>query len=162
MNPLDGLVELAGVAEQDEAPRCLADGEGVREAHLSRLVDDEHVHRVGHLLTRPQPRGAAGEVGVAGGECLGHLRRWSTAWTMRSSGHPSPAFAFWIPRTLDRRLSRTGLPSDSPPVRPFSTNGPSAASHTAASRLEITLWLLAVTPTRFPSASRSRIIRAPV
>ena len=74
MNPLDGLVELAGVAQQDEAPRCLADGEGVREAHLSRLVDDEHVHRVGHLLTRPQPRGAAGEVGVAGVECLGHLR----------------------------------------------------------------------------------------
>ena len=28
------------------------------------------------------------------------------AWTMRSSGQPSPSFAFWIPRTSDRRLSR--------------------------------------------------------
>ena len=73
VDPLDGLVELARVAEQDEAPRRLADGEGIREAHLSRLVDDEDVHGAGHLLARPQPRGAGGEVRVAAGERLGHL-----------------------------------------------------------------------------------------
>ena len=73
VDPLDGLVELAGIAEQDEAPRRLANGEGVGEAHLSRLVDDEDVHGAGHLLARPQPRGACGEVRLAGGECLGHL-----------------------------------------------------------------------------------------
>ena len=39
VDSLDGLVELTRVAEQDEAPRRLADGEGVREAHLSGLVD---------------------------------------------------------------------------------------------------------------------------
>ena len=39
VDPLDGLVELAGIAEQDEAPRRVANGEGVGEAHLSRLVD---------------------------------------------------------------------------------------------------------------------------
>ena len=53
VDPLDGLIELARVAEQDETRRCLADGEGVREAHLSRLVDNEHVHRAGHLRARP-------------------------------------------------------------------------------------------------------------
>ena len=57
-----------------------------------------------------------------------------TAWTMRSSGQPSPSFAFWIPRT-STDACRAGLPPDSPPIRSFSTVGPSAASHTAASRL---------------------------
>ena len=46
--------------------------------------------------------------------------------------------------------------------RPGRPRCPGRSPHTAASRLEITLWLLAVTPTRFPPASRSRIIRAPV
>ena len=73
VDPLDGLIELARVAEQDETRRRLADGEGVGEAHLSRLVDDEHVHRAGHLRARPQPRGASGEVRLARGERSGHL-----------------------------------------------------------------------------------------
>ena len=61
VDPLDGLIELARVAERDEAARRLADSKGIREAHLSRLVDDEDVHGAGHLLARPQPRGAGGE-----------------------------------------------------------------------------------------------------
>ena len=71
------------------------------------------------------------------------------AWMMRSSGQLSLAFAFWIPRTVAGAASADG------PLGTF-------ARQTAPSRLETTLWLLAVTPTRFPSASRSRIIRAPV
>ena len=67
----------------------------------------------------------------------------ASVWTMRSSGQPSPSLAFWIPRRSTGPLS-------------------SAASQIAPSRLEITLWLLAVTPTRFRPASRSRIMRAPV
>ena len=73
VDALDRLIELTRVAEQDEAPRRLADGEGAGEDHLSRLVDDQHVDRIGHLLARPQPRGAAGQVGPAGGERLRHL-----------------------------------------------------------------------------------------
>ena len=65
--------KLSRVAEQDEARGGLADREGVGQTHLSRLVDDEDVDRAGHLLARPQPRGAGGEVGLAGGERLGDL-----------------------------------------------------------------------------------------
>ena len=49
MDPIDG------------AGRRLADGEGVGEAHLYRLVDDEDIDRVGHHCVRPQPDGAPGE-----------------------------------------------------------------------------------------------------
>jgi hypothetical protein len=37
-----------------------------------------------------------------------------------------------------------------------------AARTTASSRLPITLWLTAVTPTRLPARTSSQIIRAPV
>ena len=71
--PWIGWSSWRGSPSRTRLPRRLADGEGVREAHLSRLVDDEGVDRAGHLIARPQPRGARSKVHLAGGEGVGHL-----------------------------------------------------------------------------------------
>ena len=129
----------ASSSEQDEAPAAWQTAKVLARLICSRLVDDEHVHRAGHLLARPQPRGAAGEVRFARGEGLGHL----SVGAGLDDALVRTAVA--VVRLLDPRAPRPALATpasrpDSPPVRPFSTGGPSAASYTSASRLEITLW----------------------
>ena len=143
VGPPDGLVELVRVAEQDdEATRRLADGEGVREARLCRLVDDENVHGAGissraHIHAVPAARFASPAASASTTSAL------EPAWTMRSSGQPSPSFAFLDPADFDRRAV-------------------GRLAHGVEQVGDHTLWLSTVTPTRFPPASRSRIIRAPV
>ena len=65
MCPLQGLIELLRVTEQDQTPCGRGDGDGVRKRDLARLVDDEHVERSGEVLTRPDPGGAADHVELA-------------------------------------------------------------------------------------------------
>jgi hypothetical protein len=48
--PLQRLIELLRVTEQDQTPRSLGDGDGVRKRDLARLIDDEHVERFGEVL----------------------------------------------------------------------------------------------------------------
>src|SRR5713226_7732352 len=62
MGSLDRLLELAGVAEKDDALRRGRDREGTGERQLAGFVDDENVHGVLVLRARPEPRGAAEDV----------------------------------------------------------------------------------------------------
>ena len=54
--PLDGLLELPGVADEDDALRGLRDGQRVGEVELAGLVDDQHVHDASCLLTATRAR----------------------------------------------------------------------------------------------------------
>src|SRR5207244_2658551 len=74
MGSLDGLLELAGVTEEDDALRRGRDRERAGERQLAGFVDDENVHGVLVLLAGPEPGGAAEDVdgtGPDGGERLG-------------------------------------------------------------------------------------------
>jgi hypothetical protein len=62
VDPLLGLVELLGIAEEHELGRGRRDGHGVREGVLAGLVDEEDVDRALHVVPRPEPRGAGDEV----------------------------------------------------------------------------------------------------
>ena len=66
MRALLRLLELLRIAEQDDAPRGLRNGQHVGERHLPRLVDEEHVDGAVILLARPLPRGARPDVRPAG------------------------------------------------------------------------------------------------
>src|SRR6267143_5846989 len=68
MCSLDGLLELARVAEKDDALRRGRDGEGAGERKLAGFVDDENVDGVLVLLAGPQPRGTAQDVDGTGAE----------------------------------------------------------------------------------------------
>src|SRR5712672_2761662 len=68
MGSLDGLLELAGVAEKDDALRRGRHGEGAGERKLAGFVDDENVDRVLVFRAGPQPRGTAQDVDGTGAE----------------------------------------------------------------------------------------------
>jgi hypothetical protein len=68
VHALRGLLELARIAEQDDAPGRAGRGEHVGERDLAGLIDDEQVDGVGHLLAGPEPDGAGGEIDVALGQ----------------------------------------------------------------------------------------------
>ena len=65
MTALLRLLELLRIAEQHKAVGGLRDGEDVRQRHLPRLVDEQHVDTRGGLVGRPEPRGATEHVDVA-------------------------------------------------------------------------------------------------
>ena len=139
---LERLIELLRVAEQDEAASRRANGDHVGQRDLAGLVDEQDVDGVGHLRRRPEPgvppasspgrRRAARELGRR--PCRASPRSSSDLLLLAASGSA---------RTGD--AASLGRP-----------RGPSSSS------LPITLWLLAVMPTRFPAATGRRIIRAPV
>jgi hypothetical protein len=54
--------QLLRVAEQDDVPRPLRDGDRVGQRHLARLVHEQAVDALALLLARPVPRGAGHEV----------------------------------------------------------------------------------------------------
>ena len=62
-------------------------------------VDDEHVHCGSQLPGAPTATRCHGRGSPRPWRGPRPPRRWKPAWTMRSSGQPSPAFAFWIPRS---------------------------------------------------------------
>src|SRR5260370_4602421 len=57
MAPLLRLLELARIAEEDDAPRCRSGGERVHQTQLASLVDDQNIYNSG--LWRPEPSGAS-------------------------------------------------------------------------------------------------------
>src|SRR5260370_28862558 len=57
MAPLLRLLELARIAEEDDAPRCRSGGERVHQTQLASLVDDQNIYNSG--LRRPEPSGAS-------------------------------------------------------------------------------------------------------
>ena len=63
------LLELPGVAQEDQAARGLRHKGRVRQGELPGLVDEQHVHGARHLGTAPEPgrsgREADGSVGQA-------------------------------------------------------------------------------------------------
>jgi len=60
------LFEVLRIAQQNDAPRGLRNGQHVREGHLPRLVDEEHVDGAVIVLARPLPGGARPDVRPAG------------------------------------------------------------------------------------------------
>ena len=75
-----------------------------------------------------------------------------------------PAASWSLAASLLRRCAASRYAGSSAPVRwPMVIGTPSSCATAAAfsSSSPITLWLFAVTPTRFPAATRSTIIRAP-
>src|SRR5690242_19039175 len=64
MAPLDRLLELAGIAEQDEAIGSLRDGEHISERHLCRLVDEQNVDGTFCVGSRPKPRGCSTKLNI--------------------------------------------------------------------------------------------------
>ena len=59
MSALRGLIELLRIAEQDDGLRRLGYRQYVRERHLGRLIDEEHVNRIDSVRTSPKPSGPA-------------------------------------------------------------------------------------------------------
>ena len=147
--PLERLVELLGIAEEHERAAGRRDGDRVGEAELAGLVDEEDVDAPRHggrrTRARPCPRRRGGS------------RRASAAGD-RSRASPSGSAC-----GAGRRLVLAGFwPMAMRPPAAVVAPVSRAASTTASSTLPITLWLLAVTPTVFPAATRARIMRAPV
>ena len=64
VHALRDLRELLRVAEQDDVARGGADRERVGERHLARLVDEQVVERLVHLLAREEPRRAGDQLHV--------------------------------------------------------------------------------------------------
>src|SRR5215813_10317586 len=62
MRPLLWLLELPRISEKDEALRTLGDSDHIRERHLSRLVDEEHVHRLESFRSSPEPGRSANDL----------------------------------------------------------------------------------------------------
>ena len=133
------LFELLRVAEQDEAPRGVRDGEHVGERHLAGLVDEQHIDGLGELGPRPEPGRAAEDV---------RPRRTDSA----SSASSLSSSSLTSPRR--RRPRIVALVAE----RTIDAGSTSAALSTASSRLRITLWLVAVTPTFLPCATSAQII----
>ena len=55
VDPLGDLIELARIAQQDEARGGRRGGKRTGEGELSGFVHHQHVHRVLHVLPRPDP-----------------------------------------------------------------------------------------------------------
>ena len=103
----------------------------VGERHLARLVDEEDIDHLVALPRRPQPGGAGGDVEPA-------------------DSHPVLHFVVVSSDRHERVVEGVGrvVRRAAPPAR---RRRPHAA-RTVASRLPMTLWLLAVIPIRFPRA----------
>ena len=67
---LQRLVELLGIAEQHEVRGARRRGDRVRERHLAGLIDEQHVDAPDHVVSRPQPGGAADHVQRAVAEAV--------------------------------------------------------------------------------------------
>jgi hypothetical protein len=68
-----GLFELLRIAEEDDAPCSLRHRQDVRQRHLPRLVDEEHVDRTLKLRTGPEPRGTPRHLSAAVTEPIQHV-----------------------------------------------------------------------------------------
>ena len=130
--PWSGWSSCCGSPSRTRSRRGRRDRDDVGERHLARLVDEQHVDRRRHLVARPEPRRAADDVHLAarrGAARHRRCRRDTCAGVRRTCLLRSPA---------------SGRSGRSTPAR----RAPPAA--TLSSRLPMTLWLLAVTPTRLP------------
>jgi hypothetical protein len=120
MTPTLRLLELTRVTEEDEAPRGARDGDDVGERHLASFVHEEHIHRAREVRPSPHPRRAAEDL---------------------NRPEASASRASWLLPNM-----AIGAPLESPsssslcPMR-----SDASASWTSASRLRITLWLVAHT-----------------
>ena len=70
MHALQRLVQLLGVAQQQQAGGAGRRGQGVGQRHLAGLIDAEDVDRASHLFARPQPAGAAHDIQESGGQAV--------------------------------------------------------------------------------------------
>jgi hypothetical protein len=73
--PLEGLVQLLGIAEEHERARGGRHRDRRRKAHLARLVDEEDIDAAGHGGIGPEPGSAADHVERAGRQRGGDLPR---------------------------------------------------------------------------------------
>ena len=89
MTSLLRLLELLRIAEQHDAVRRLRHGDDVRERHLSGFVDEEHVDRRLEFRSRPQPRRAADDIGLAGLQFASERSALSPTAISRSTCRPS-------------------------------------------------------------------------
>ena len=138
------LLELLRVAEQHEAPRGLRDGQHVGERHLARPRRRRARRRRSRTPGAPTATRCRRDVGASPARArraprrfVGRLDAHRTDRRRRSSCRPSARSAARAPAPAPRRSA-------------------------ASSRLRITLWLTAVTPTFLPAATSSQIMRAPV
>ena len=137
---LQWLVELLRIAEQHEVRGARRRGDRVRERHLAGFVDEQRVDAPDHVVPRPQPGGAAEHTLSVPSPRPSRAAALFLRWI--ASGYVRPSLpGFWP--------IATWTPHSCAMLAVFSSNSP------------ITLWLFAVTPTRFPAATRSTIIRAP-
>ena len=138
---LERLVELLRVAEQDEAVRGRRDRDDVGQRDLAGLVHEQDVDRSA-IFGAPTATRAGRE--------LARRRRARARTSRRILRRASP-------RVVDD-LVLVGL-LDGRDVTPLDRRG---LERPPSSRLPMTLWLVAVIPTRLPAASSEQIIRAPV
>ena len=139
MHALQRLVQLLRVTQQEQVRGAGRGGQGVGQRHLAGLVDAEHVNCAVCLFARPKPRSSANDIQESGGQAVA-----------------SVVGAFQVLEALGGGLVVGALADpdvDSPSLRPPARSFPASSP--------ITLWLLAVTPTRFPASTRSTIISAP-
>ena len=130
------LLELLRIAEQHEAPGRLRHREHVGQRHLPGLVDEQHVDRTGRCPARAHSQRCRRRTcDRAGGEALAHLR------VARRSPRPVRVVA-----RAPCDLVQAGAPTS------LVLGG---LRHTSSSRLRMTLWLTAVTPT-LPACAPAR------
>jgi hypothetical protein len=133
MTTLLGLIKLLGIAEQYYTPPALRCSKDIGERHLASFVYKENVHRFDGVRARPEPCRAANNIRVAGRQCID----CGLVAVERRNGSlvviVVVVMIFLCPSYGQANLS--------------------ARLATASSRLRITLWLPAVTPTFLPCRS---------
>src|SRR5687767_7225222 len=82
MAPLHRLLELAGIAQQDDALCRLGNSQDVRQGHLGGFINEEDVDGPSCVWTSPQPRGARRDMAGTSyrREQLAILRRELKPW----------------------------------------------------------------------------------
>src|SRR5207245_2189977 len=70
MSALLRLIELLRIAKQHRTRGRLGNCENVRQGHLTRFVDKEHVNRTPHLTSRPKPSSSPSNLRIAPRKCI--------------------------------------------------------------------------------------------
>jgi hypothetical protein len=138
MSPLSRLIQLLRIAKKHQARRRLRHRQHVSERHLRRLIDKQYVHRIVRLRPCPQPRRPGRDLTP----------------TMQSVEHLIVGFC------EDNRVRRFSFLRllDAPGLHTKFCTRPDYFVQQAR---RMTVWLFAVTPTRFPALTKHAIIRAP-
>src|SRR5579871_5239353 len=141
MAPHLWLFQLLRVAQQDKALSGRRAGQHIRQRHLPRLVDKQHVHRIHEIRARPEPCSRTEHI------CCAALQTPQCCIVRANFTNSAPAIP--SPSVLCAQLTPAMFISP--------------AAFTVSSRsLRITLWPTAVIPTLFPLFTSSQIMRAPV